>query len=108
MARRSKEIFAQIPGFGDRRLRTMICDYTGTLSYRGDLVDGVKERLIQLATMLDIHIVTADSHATAKKHLGGLRLKLNIIKTDHQDSKKREYLDAFNPEARRRIREWKQ
>jgi soluble P-type ATPase len=95
---RRKSIVVHIPGFGDREIRTLICDYTGTLSCRGEVVNGVKERLIQLSRLLDIHIVSADTHATAKKNLGDLPLAFHVIKGPGQDCKKRDYLADFAPE----------
>jgi soluble P-type ATPase len=95
---RKKGIIIRIPGFGVREIHTLICDYTGTLSFDGELVDGVKERLIQLSKLLDIHVVSADATATAKKHLGNLPLTLHIIKSKQQDADKRRYLDSFAPE----------
>jgi len=93
-----KSIIIRIPGFGDREIRTLICDYTGTLSCRGELVNGVKERLIQLSHSLDIHIISADTHATAKKNLGDLPLTFHVINGPGQDCKKRDYLADFAPE----------
>jgi len=88
----------RIPGFGDREIHTLVSDYTGTLCYHGELVNGVKERLIQLSERLDIHIVSADTGATAKKHLSDLPLTLYIIKGKHEDAEKREYVDSFAQE----------
>ena len=61
------------------------------------MVDGVKERLVQLSKVVDIHIVSADTHATAKKHLGDLPITIHILKTEQQDCKKREYLEKLVP-----------
>ena len=98
MSSRRKSIIIRIPGFGDRDIRTLVCDYTGTLSCRGELVNGVKERLIQLSRLLNVHIVSADTHATAKKNLGDLPITIHIIKGPGQDCKKRDYLARFAPE----------
>ena len=43
------------------RLRHLVSDYTGTLSYRGKLVAGVEERLRRLDALVDIHVLTADT-----------------------------------------------
>ena len=95
---RKKGIRIEIPGFGDREVRTVVVDYTGTLSYRGELVDGVKERIVQLSKLVDVHVISADSTCTAKKHLGDLPLTLHILKAEHQDCAKREYVLALAPE----------
>jgi len=38
----------EIPGHGALDLRYMVTDYTGTLSYRGELVPGVYDQLREL------------------------------------------------------------
>jgi len=54
-------ISIEIPGHGELRLRHLVSDYTGTLSYRGKLVAGVEERLRRLDALVDIHVLTADT-----------------------------------------------
>jgi soluble P-type ATPase len=45
----------EIPGFGDLQTHVVCSDYTATLSCEGKLLKGVKERLRELATMVDVH-----------------------------------------------------
>ena len=58
-------ILIEIPGFGSREINTVVSDYTGTLSCGGRLVPGVKERLLELLKIVDIHVVTSDSYGKA-------------------------------------------
>ncbi len=37
-------IVINIPGFGSVRLNHLVSDFTGTLSFNGKLISGVKER----------------------------------------------------------------
>ncbi len=82
-----------IPGFGILHLKAMCSDYTGTLSYRGDLVSGVSKRLCELSERIDIHIVTSDTRKTARQQLRGLPVTLeDEIPVDRHDEFKREYV----------------
>jgi soluble P-type ATPase len=54
----------QIPGFGEREIRTIITDFTGTVSCGGKVSPEVREKLIRLAELVDIHVVTADTFGT--------------------------------------------
>ncbi len=55
----------EIPGFRLLRLAHLVLDYNGTLAVNGDLIDGVKSRLNELAGSLSIHVVTADTFGKA-------------------------------------------
>jgi len=86
-------IHIDIPGFGILHLKAMCSDYTGTLSFSGELVSGVRERLRDLSKRIDIHIVTSDTQKTARQQLRGLPVTLeDQIPVDRHDEFKREYL----------------
>ena len=65
-------ISIEIPGFGTRVIRTVVSDYTGTLSCTGRLVPGVKECLLKLLSFVELNIITSDSYGTAKQELDGI------------------------------------
>ncbi len=58
---KKSRIRIDVPGFGKVQIDAILCDYTGTLAFSGKLVTGVKDRLLRLAEVVDIHVVTADS-----------------------------------------------
>ena len=85
-----------IPGFGRLHIKVLCSDYTGTLSYRGELIGGVRERLCELSERLDIHIVTSDTRKTAREQLRGLPLTLrDEIPVDMHDAYKRDYVGTL-------------
>ncbi len=92
-----------IPGFGKRLLKTVVSDYTGTHSYGGELVAGVKDRLIRLAHLVDIVILTADSFGTAGKQLKGIPLRLRILQEEKsregepEDEQKERMVHEYDP-----------
>ncbi|MCD6161929.1 MAG: ATPase P [candidate division Zixibacteria bacterium] len=82
----------KIPGFGTTQLKHLVCDFSGTLSIDGFLVEGVAERLNQLSRNLDIHILTADTHGRAKQALKGVNCKLQLLGDEKQDIQKEAYI----------------
>jgi soluble P-type ATPase len=53
-----------IPGLAELRLDHLLVDVNGTLSNRGELLDGVEARLGRLSDALDIRLVSADTFGT--------------------------------------------
>jgi soluble P-type ATPase len=84
-----------IPGFGKRHIQTVVSDYTGTLSCGGAIRPEVKRRLKRLATLVDIHIVTADTFGTAQKQLRGIA-QPRFLTAARQDREKAAYVAQFN------------
>lgn len=91
-------LLIEIPGFGDREIRKVFCDYTGTLAFAGKLIPGVKDRLIRLTNFVDIHVVTSDSFGTAREQLVGIPLKLKILAGENHDAQKYEYVERLGPQ----------
>ena len=58
-------VAVQIPGGEALALEHLVLDLNGTLTDRGRLIDGVEERLRQLARVLSIHVATADTFGGA-------------------------------------------
>lgn len=88
-----------IPGFGMVRLNHLVSDYTGTLSFDGRLISGVKERLIRLSEMLAIHILTSDTFGTAQKELNGIPCTVHILKGEDHDVQKEDYVKRLGAEG---------
>jgi P-type E1-E2 ATPase len=53
-----------IPGFAELRLEHLLIDVNGTLTNRGELLDGVEARLRRLTDALDVRLVSADTFGT--------------------------------------------
>ena len=94
--KRKKGIQLQIPGFGDRLIHTVISDYDGTLSCDGQVPSTLKDQLIKLADLADIHILTADKKAKSRDSFGALPVKVHIMKDGDQDIQKRQYVKEFD------------
>ena len=88
-------IAIDIPGFGKRHIRIAVSDYTGTHSLGGKIEPGVKKRLRELVTLVDLHIVTADSFGTAERELEGIAIP-HKLRTARQDIEKADYVSQFH------------
>ena len=52
----------EIPGRATLRLAHAVLDVNGTIARDGELLPGVAERLQSLASILELHLLTADTH----------------------------------------------
>lgn len=87
-----------IPGFGLVKLKYLVSDFTGTLSVDGKLINGVKEKLIEISKLLEIHILTADTFGRAKEELNGINCVIQILKGENHDIQKEEYIKKLGSE----------
>ena len=70
----------------------LVLDFNGTLAIDGHLIEGVMVKLIQLSTVLKVHILTADTFGTVAKEIKGLPVTLKILEPAHQDKQKLDYV----------------
>jgi soluble P-type ATPase len=89
----------EIPGFGALQLAHLVLDYNGTLAVNGDLIEGVKSRLSELAGSLDIHVVTADTFGKAAQALDGMDGRLVILPPGNQAAAKAAYVRQLGGQA---------
>ncbi|KJS03167.1 MAG: ATPase P [Desulfobulbaceae bacterium BRH_c16a] len=89
------EIF--IPGNEPLRIEHLVLDYNGTLAEDGELIEGVLEKMVDLAQHMLIHVITADTHGTVEEKLEGLPCSLKVIDPQDQDRRKWEYVVAIGP-----------
>jgi len=77
-----------IPGRPELRLHHLVADFNGTLAEGGVLIPAVAERIEALAERIDIHVITADTFAEARRELADLPLDLVVLAGDSQDEQK--------------------
>ncbi len=77
-----------IPGDGSLRLSYLVMDYNGTLACNGVLLEGVAERLTELAKHLSLYVLTADTFGTARAVLADLPCTVHILPQVGQDHAK--------------------
>ncbi|MBN1190902.1 MAG: hypothetical protein JXA46_14195 [Dehalococcoidales bacterium] len=77
-----------VPGRQIYRLEHLVLDLNGTLSLDGNIIDGVPEKLDALRDIIDITIITADTHGRAQELERSLRIKtLKINPGDERNQK---------------------
>ncbi|BCN93898.1 hypothetical protein THMIRHAM_16830 [Thiomicrorhabdus immobilis] len=78
----------EIPGRETLDIQHIIFDYNGTIALDGKVIDGVTDKIQQLAGLVDFHVVTADTYGTAEKELLGVACKvINLANSPHFKSK---------------------
>lgn len=89
----------KIPGFGLYRFEHLVLDFNGTLAVDGRLQPGVLSKLSQLKSMLQIHILTADTHGSVQNVFGHSHYTIHIINKTDERLAKVEYIRQLNPLA---------
>jgi soluble P-type ATPase len=87
----------QIPGFGPREIRTVITDFTGTLSHGGVVSPEAREKLIRLAELVEIHVLSADTFGTVNQQLAGVPVTLQILESGREHEQKAVYASRHHP-----------
>lgn len=85
-----------IPGVPTLQLNHLVLDLNGTISDRGELIDGVAQRLRLLAADLQLHLVTADTFGTASELAGRVGSSVTTIGSGGD---KAAFVRALSPEA---------
>ncbi|RMH71750.1 MAG: ATPase P [Gemmatimonadetes bacterium] len=85
----------QISGGQTYQFENLVLDYNGTLAIDGHLIDGVADRLRQLADYLKIHVITADTFGTVERALAGLPCQVVILTQADQTQAKGDYVQQL-------------
>ncbi len=72
-------IEVEIPGWGSLRLVHAVFDVNGTLARDGELLPGVAERFARLGELVQLHLLTADTHGKQAAIDAVLGLRATII-----------------------------
>ncbi len=75
-------------GMGRLSLKYLATDFNGTLAVDGKLIPGVAARLDALSKKLMIHVVTSDTHDSARIELRDVNCKLHVVSGARQDFQK--------------------
>lgn len=71
-------LHVDIPGRGPLELAHLVLDVNGTLTSRGLLLVGVRERIAELRKRLESHLVSADTFGSLDEVAAGLGLEARI------------------------------
>lgn len=73
-----------IPGERRLALSHLALDFNGTLAFDGKLIHEVKPRLIELAGLLTIHVITGNTFGTATDELQGIPCSIIELRPEYQ------------------------
>jgi P-type E1-E2 ATPase len=67
-----------VPGLGDYKLEHLVMDVNGTLAIDGQLIDGVAGKIKSFQALVEVHLLTADTHG--KQYLIDQQLGLTAVR----------------------------
>ncbi len=82
----------QIPGKKPCHIAYVVSDINGTLCLDGQLLDGVAEAVSELKSMVEFHLLSADTRGTATEVAERLGVQLHLIEAGHEAEQKEKYL----------------
>ena len=88
-----------VPGFRDLRLHHLVMDCNGTISCDGALIEGVAPLVEEIARVLEIHVLTADTYGTAARILEGLPCRVCVMPPAGQSGSKRAYVENLGADC---------
>ncbi|REE94622.1 soluble P-type ATPase [Paenibacillus taihuensis] len=86
-----------IPGHDKLQLTQLVLDFNGTIALDGMILPDVREKLNELAKLLKIFVLTADSNGSAAKECEGLPVELHVIGQNCQREEKRDFVRTLTP-----------
>lgn len=88
-----------IPGFGLRSLKHLVLDFNGTVALDGNVQPGVFSRLSSLKSLLDIHILTADTFGTVRTAFAATQYSVHILPQGDESTAKAQYVQNLGRES---------
>jgi soluble P-type ATPase len=92
-------ILIDIPGSGAMGIGHFVTDFSGTLSEDGILLNGVKDKLNELSSKLQIHILTSDTFGRARQELEGINCIIHVLEGDGHSIQKEKYICSLGADA---------
>lgn len=92
-------ITVTLPGEKPLFFRHLVLDYNGTLACDGALIAGVESKLNQLAELLDVHIITADTFGKCKTSCRGINGRIHVLADGEGMLEKDKFVLALGPES---------
>jgi len=81
-----------VPNQVDFKIEHLVLDFNGTIAEDGTLIPGVGDLIHALSSRVTVHVVTADTHGTARMQLAPLPCTVKIIADAYQDRTKLDYV----------------
>lgn len=68
-----------IPGREKLVVENLCLDYNGTIANNGEIIEGVKEKILMLKDKVNIYVLTADTYHTVEKQCEGLGITVKTF-----------------------------
>ncbi len=91
-------IKVEIPGRGTLHLEHVVFDVNGTLAVDGNLLPGIPEAITELGKLLQVHLLTADTHGKQKSIDQELGLEAVRVKPGGEAQQKAAYVELLGAE----------
>jgi P-type E1-E2 ATPase len=88
----------EIPGREPLTIEHLVLDLNGTLALDGMLLPGVEESIREVSKVLDVYILTADTHGTGQEVARRLGVELHRLEPENGAMQKGEFVQALGPE----------
>jgi len=86
----------EVPGNETLELKHLVLDYNGTVACDGILKENVLSKLQALSSLLQVHVITADTHGSVHNAFLGSGVTIHVIEKSHQDKQKQDYVNHLN------------
>jgi P-type E1-E2 ATPase len=87
-----------IPGRGQINLTNLVLDVNGTIAIDGKLIPGAAQRINALKRLIDISLITADTHGRAQEIAEQLEIKMVKISPGDEGGQKLRYIQQLGSE----------
>ena len=88
-----------IPGRGKLQIKHLVTDVNGTIATDGQLLEGVLHQISDLRKILEIHMLTADTHGKQESIDRLLNLKAIRIQKGNETQQKADYVRKLGKES---------
>lgn len=76
-------IEVNIPSYKKVYIENVVFDYNGTLAAGGRIIDGIKEKLVDISRLVNLYIITADTFGTVGENFKDVDVEVKIISKDN-------------------------
>jgi len=81
-----------IPGKAPIEIEYLVCDVNGTLAVDGVLMEGIKDSISSLLSLVEIHLLTADTFGKGAEIASSLGVKFAILNPGNEREQKAAYV----------------
>ncbi len=83
----------EIPNEKNLEVRTIVCDYNGTIAKDGNVLFSIKPLFEKLAKNYKIYVITADTFGSVKAQLDTYPCEIKILSSDNHTNEKADFVN---------------